>query len=329
MNELQQFVFEGLHVRGALVRLRETWRSVLADHHYPRELERLLGESVAATLLLSSALKDQPKVSMQLQGEGRLSLLLVQCAADRTGPTAQADHQTGGSAGDPGNDGGAAADVAHNGNGAPAALRVRGMAQWREKPDGGPWLHDGRMAVNVETGGANGLYQGIVPLVSNVLSECLESYFRQSEQLPTRLLLRSAEESAAVAGADAGVCGLLLQVMPGATQTPELFDELTALTSTVSIAELNDLPADILLQRLFAGHTLRLFRPRPVMHDCRCTPDHLAGIVRMLGEAELRSLLTDPGWVELNCEFCNRAFRYDEHSIDAVLRGEAPGARLH
>ncbi len=325
MNELQQFVFEGVHVRGALVRLRETWRSVLADHHYPRELERLLGESVAATLLLGSVLKNQPKVSMQLQGEGRLSLLLVQCAADRSGPSAHPDQPTDAASGEAGSDGG----IAHNGSGALAPLRVRGMAQWREQPDGGPWLHDGRMAVNVETGGANGLYQGIVPLVSNVLSECLESYFRQSEQLPTRLFLRSAEESAAVAGADAGVSGLLLQVLPGATRTPELFEELTALANTVSTEELNDLPADILLQRLFAGHTLRLFRPRPVMHDCRCTPDHLADVVRMLGEAELRSLLTDPGWVELNCEFCNRAFRYDESGIDAVLRGEAPGARLH
>jgi molecular chaperone Hsp33 len=300
MNELQPFLFEGLNIRGALVRLRETWRSVVAEHHYPRDLEHLIGGGVVATVLIGSALKDQPGVSLQLQGEGRLRLLLVQCSCE--------------------NDAAAGS----------RAYRVRAMAQWHEAVDGGPWLHQGRLAVNVDTGGAQGLYQGIVPLVSQDIGQCLESYFRQSEQLPTRLVLKSAAEStASAAGTDAGVAGLLLQVLPGEAPDAGLFDELTALANTVSAAELNELPANVLLQRLFSRHTVRLFAARPVLHDCRCTPEHLAGIVRMLGEAELRELLVDPGWVELNCEFCNRAFRYDEESVDAVLRGESPGTPLH
>jgi molecular chaperone Hsp33 len=299
MNELQNFLLEGLHIRGAIVRLRETWRNVLAEHHYPRELESLLGESVAATALIASALKGQPRISIQLQGEGRVSLLLVQC-------------------------------ITHGENDAvPPPFRVRGMAHWRERVDGDALLRDGRLAVNMETSSTNGLYQGIVPLVSTDLATCLEGYFRQSEQLPTRLVLRSAAEPGPAAGAEAGIAGLLLQALPGGDTDLAKFEEAGALAQTVTAAELNGLPAEELLPMLFNGYSIRLFGPRPVLHDCRCTPDHLAGIVRMLGEAELQSLLSDPGWVELNCEFCNRAFRYDEPGVAAVLRGESPGARLH
>ena len=82
MNEVQSFLLEDQGIRGALVRLNETWRQIIAQHQYPVEVRRLLGESVAATVLLASGLKGHPKVSIQLQGEGPLRLLLIQCAAD-------------------------------------------------------------------------------------------------------------------------------------------------------------------------------------------------------------------------------------------------------
>jgi molecular chaperone Hsp33 len=66
-----------------------------------------------------------------------------------------------------------------------------------------------------------------------------------------------------------------------------------------------------------------------VLHDCRCTPERLAGVIRMLGEDEVKTLLADEGQVELTCEFCNRAFRYDEAAVDAIMRGESRSTRLH
>src|SRR5690606_23666127 len=82
MNEVQSFLLEGCGIRGALVRLEETWQQVVAQHNYAPDLKRLLGESVAATVLLASSLKSNPRVSMQLQGEGALKLLLIQCTED-------------------------------------------------------------------------------------------------------------------------------------------------------------------------------------------------------------------------------------------------------
>jgi molecular chaperone Hsp33 len=277
MNEVQGFLFEDRGIRGALVRLEETWRQVIAEHNYTPQVRTLLGEGVAATVLLASGLKAKPSVSLQLQGEGALKLMLIQCT-----------------------DG----------------LRVRGMAHYSSAPQALPLLGQGRLVVNLDTGRPNGFFQGIVPLASSKLDGCLEAYFKQSEQLPTRLILKSD---------DRRVAGLLLQVLPGHEEqsADATFDDIAACASTVSTAELTELAAGELLPKLFAGHAIRLFSPKPVAHDCRCTPERLAGVVRMLGEDEVRSLLAEQGYVELTCEFCNRSFRYDDAQADAILRGGA------
>lgn len=282
MNEVQSFLLEGCGIRGALVRLEETWQQVVAQHTYAPDLRRLLGESIAATVLLASSLKSRPRVSLQLQGEGPLKLLLIQCSEE---------------------------------------LRVRGMAQCESRrAPGEALLGEGRLAVNIDTRGPQGFFQGIVPLVSPRLGDCLEAYFHQSEQLPTRLILK---------GTDRRVAGMMLQALPGASPETEAFQEVVTLAQTISTDELTNAAATSLLPRLFSGFDIRLFDARPVLHDCRCTPQHLANIVRLLGEDELSELLGDPGWVELTCEFCNRAFRYDEDDVDTILRGETPGPVLH
>lgn len=281
MNEVQNFLFEGLEIRGSIVRLEETWRQVLAEHRYPDSLRHLLGESLAATVLLTTGLKGAPKVSLQLQGEGPVKLLLIQCSSE---------------------------------------LKVRGMAQWRDAAEGEPLLGEGRLTVNLDTGEDGHCFQGIVPLVSDRLDACLEGYFRQSEQLPTRLMLTGTQQR---------VAGLLLQALPNNDRTDHTFNTAAALAATVSPGELSELPADRLLATLFDNYTIRLFKPRRVTHDCRCTPSHLAGVVRLLGADELESLIEETGEVELTCEFCNRAFRYDAADVEAILDGDTPGQLLH
>ncbi len=281
MNELQTFVFEDHQIRGALVRLNETWRQVVAQHRYPPEVETLLGEGVAATVLMASGLKVRPEVSLQLQGEGALKLLLVQCT-----------------------DG----------------LRVRGMAQWRSHERSEPLLGNGRLAVNLDVGGPHGAFQGIVPLVGPRLEDCLEAYFRQSEQLATRLMLGTSS---------AATAGLLLQALPSREGTQADFDAVAAHARAAGLGELARARAEDWLGVVFPGYRIRLFEPQNVLHDCRCTPQHLADVVRMLGEAELESILDEQGVVELTCEFCNRVFRYGGDDVDAILEGESPDLTLH
>lgn len=281
MNEVQTFVFEDLSIRGAIVRLEETWQHVIAQHHYPEGLRRLLGEGVAAAVLLATGLNGRPRISLQLQGEGPVKLLLAQCSSE---------------------------------------LEVRGMAQWRSVLRDEPLLGAGRLAVNLDMGERGQQFQGIVPLVGGELDACLEAYFDQSEQLPTRLFFKSDESR---------IAGMLLQALPVGDADDDTFNTITALAATVTADELANLPAATLLERLFRVYTLRLFKPRPVRHDCRCTADYLARIVRMLGAAELDDLLQETGFVELTCEFCNRSFRFDDTEVAAILEGGTPQPPLH
>lgn len=280
MNEAQNFLFENLGIRGGIVRLRETWIQTIAQHHYGNEVRELLGEAVAATVLLGASLKDQPGITIQMQSEGALRLLVVQCSGE---------------------------------------LRVRAMAQQDRNQPASDLLAEGRLSVHVDTGRENGYFQGIVPLEGTSIGECLEAYFRQSEQLSTRLILFSDREQA---------CGLVLQMLPG-TEASEDFASVCAVAATLKQSELATLQSPDLLRRLFSQFDIRLFSPRPVEHDCRCTPEHLAGITRMLGSEELESILLERGSVELTCEFCNRAFCYSREDVGAILRGEVPPAELH
>lgn len=281
MNELQSFLFEDHEIRGALVRLSETWQQIIAQHSYPPDVRDLLGESVAATVLMASGLKVQPKVSLQLQGDGALRLLLVQCVGE---------------------------------------LRVRGMAHWRSHAQSETLLGNGRLAVNLDLGGPQAVFQGIVPLVGPRLEDCLEAYFAQSEQLATRLVLTAGAQSAA---------GLLVQALPSRDGSRDDFEAVAALARTIDPNELLAAEIGEWLPRAFPDYRIRLFEPRSVLHDCRCTPQHLAGVMRMLGEDELASILRDQGIVELTCEFCNRVFRYGDEDVDAILRGESPQLTLH
>jgi molecular chaperone Hsp33 len=72
-----------------------------------------------------------------------------------------------------------------------------------------------------------------------------------------------------------------------------------------------------------------LFGAKPVLHDCRCTPERLAGVVRMLGQDEVNTLLAEQGHVELTCEFCNRTFRYDERAAEIIMRGGSRSSVVH
>jgi molecular chaperone Hsp33 len=167
--------------------------------------------------------------------------------------------------------------------------------------------------VTVERGAA-GPWQGIVPLDGDSLAHCLESYFANSEQLPTAIVLAANARQAA---------GMLLQKLP--TPQPggeaeeariyDLWDEAMLRLRTVQADELLELSAEELLQRIFAGHTLRLFDGEPVRFACRCDRERVAAVLKSLGHAEIESILAEQGVVTVTCEFCQRPYRFD--AVDA------------
>lgn len=159
-NHLQRFTFAGQPVRGVLAQLPEAYQAVLAAHDYPAALKNLLGEALAAIALLSATLKFQGKLSLQLQSEGALRLLL-----------AQSSHQQ----------------------------ELRALAQWQGEVSSdalADLLINGQLVLTIEPEMGQ-RYQGVVPLVGERLAQCIEGYFAQSEQLRTRLYLAADGQSAA------------------------------------------------------------------------------------------------------------------------------------
>jgi len=280
-DALRRFMFEEFPVRGEVVRLEESWRAVLEREAYPPAVRDLLGQAMAACALLASTLKFDGLLTLQIQGEGDLHLLVVQCGSD---------------------------------------LVVRGLAKWKgEDPRGSlaELTGGGRLAITIERRKDRDRYQGIVLADTDTLADCLESYFTQSEQLPTRIWLAADGNMAA---------GLLLQQMPGLPGALEAdadgWRRAGILAGTVSSEELLALDTRSLLRRLFHEEDLRLAEPRAVAFRCSCTRQRVETALRLLGRAELDELLADEGRIEVRCEFCNMAYEVDAVDVEQLLAAE-------
>lgn len=295
-DALRRFMFEDFPVRGEIVRLDQSWRAVLERQDYPPAVRDLLGQAMAACVLLASTLKFDGLLTLQIQGDGDLHLLVAQCSSE---------------------------------------LLVRGVAKWKgEDPRGSlaELTGRGRLAITIERGKDQERYQGIVLADTDTLADCLEGYFAQSEQLPTRLWL--AADGAAAAG-------MLLQRMPAGAQPSAREDEdeddgwrrVGMLAATLSAGELLSLEPDELLRRLFHEEDLRLADLREVAFRCSCNRRRVETALRLLGRAELDQLLSGEGQIEVRCEFCNKAYTLDAVDVERLLADEGPvlpaSDRLH
>ena len=281
---LRRFLFERWPVRGHFVRLDASWRAVVEHHGYPPVLARALGEATAAAVLTAGTIKFKGMLSLQLQGPGPVHLLLAQCT-DRHAIRAVARHRG----------------------------ELPTEATLQELTGGG------QLTVTIDNEQQSTRYQGVVPLDRPQLSACLEDYFARSEQLPTRLILAANGEQAA---------GLLLQrVATGAgasieedaravADAEDAWRRIQLLASTLKADELLRLPCETLLHRLFHEDDLRLFEGAPVFFRCACSRGRVSGILRSLGEEEVRDIVRERGDVEVRCEFCNRAYTFD--AVDAA-----------
>jgi molecular chaperone Hsp33 len=286
---LHRFIFERYPIRGHLVHLDAAWRALIEHRDYPMPIRNALGEAVAASLLLAATIKFEGVLSLQMQGDGPVHLLLAQC--------------TGG-------------------------LGVRGLARYREAgrpPDSGDsgdstgiggLIGTGNLTVTLETDDGAQRYQGIVPLSGRRLAESLQVYFENSEQLPTRLWLHADSN---------GASGMLLQKLPGAESpagaaadaaaVEDAWRRVQLIGETLTPEELRTLADVEILHRLFHEDDVRLFEPAPVYFRCRCSRERVGSMLQGLGEAESRSVLAERGNVEVHCDFCNRAYVFDAVDI--------------
>jgi molecular chaperone Hsp33 len=282
------FTIPDRHARGRLVRLGPSLNSILSAHGYPPAIERVLAEAIVLAALLGSTLKDaEGQLTLQAQTENGVIDLLV------------ADYRGGEMRGyvrhDPDRLGELPAD--------PSLFALFGK---------------GYLAITFDQAVSGERYQGIVPLEGGSLAEAAESYFAQSEQIPSLVRIGIGRDAAGqvVAG------GLMLQHLPEGEEGRERlhtrldhpeWGHVAALGGSVRDEELADpdLPLETLLWRLFNEDEVRVSPLVAPTRGCRCDPDHVARVIARFPEEERAAMAGTDGLIEVNCEFCARAFKIE------------------
>jgi molecular chaperone Hsp33 len=202
-----------------------------------------------------------------------------------------------------------------------AALSLRATAQWNgeigERATLGELAGDpstSRMVLTLDPKDGGPLYQGIVALEGGSVASLFEHYLEVSEQIASRLWLDATAES---------VRGLLLQRMPGSAAA-DAATWARAVSAVDDAAEpFASSDAHALLEALFRDDDVRAFRPRTPRFGCSCTRERVAGALKMLGRAEVESILAELGSVGVNCEFCNRRYDFDADEARALFAAPA------
>ncbi len=308
MSELHKFLFEGMPVRGLLVRLDDAWSELLqrrasnkATGPYPEPVRNLLGEMLAAGTLMQANIKFDGALVLQIFGDGPLKLAVAEVQGD---------------------------------------LRLRATATLLSEVEPEALLSSmvnatgqGRCAITLDPKTrfpGQQTYQGVVPLSGadgaslQSLSAVLQQYMRQSEQLETTLVLAADGRIAA---------GLLIQRLPregaanlaGTELVPseasdDDYNRIAILAASLKREELLTLDADTILRRLFWEEPLQRLAPQAgaaaPRFACTCSRERVARMIQGLGAAEAKGIIAERGEIEVGCEFCGRQYRFD--AVDAA-----------
>ena len=280
-----RFLLPAAGVRGVAVHLGETWRNIAARADYPPAAAELLGEAAAAAALFTGHAKVDGRLSVQLRSQGAIGTLFAECTA---AGTLRGIVRLNEAAGAPSRD-----------------LRALGG--------------DALLAITIENpplGNAEPMrYQGLVALEAERLDAAFEGYFRQSEQLPTRLLLACDGQRAA---------GLLLQKLPGEEGDEDGFRRASALFDTLGGDELLALPPADVIHRLFHEEAPQLLGEKPLHFACSCSRERVEGMLVSLGREEAEAAVAaGDGSASILCEFCGQGYGFDAGQIAALFSREA------
>jgi molecular chaperone Hsp33 len=304
MSELHKFLFDGLPVRGSLVRLTGAWQEVLvrraantATGAYPPRVSEMLGEMLAAGALMQSNIKFNGALVLQIMGDGPVKVAVAEIQSDLS---------------------------------LRATATVQGTVAMDSKlSDMVNVLNKGRCAITLDPKDkfpGQQPYQGVVPLHGDhnekleSLAHVLEHYMLQSEQLDTKLVLAANDTVAA---------GLLIQRLPvqgdknlgeksreDEIGINEAFNRIALFADSLKREELLGLDVDTILHRLFWEEKVLRFEPSYPRFACTCSRERVSSMLHSLGPVEVESILAEQDKVEVGCDFCGVQYRFD--AVDAA-----------
>jgi molecular chaperone Hsp33 len=306
------FQLDRSDIRGRVVRLDGVLEQILKQHNYPPVIEALVAEAALLTALIGQSVKLRWKLSLQVRGKGPARLI----ATDYYGPTE---------------------------DGEPA--RIRAYASYdadRLDPDANPFsqIGEGYMAVMIDQGEDMVPYQGFTPIAGRSLADCAQTYFAQSEQLPTRFALTFGKSQTPGGASHWRGGGIMLQHMPPAGgavaaeggsgeggllvhadilggEEAENWNRANVLLQTVEEMELigpSVSPTDLLV-RLFHEEDPRVFDAQPVRFGCSCSEDKVRQAMSIYSQKDIGKMTTPEGVVTADCQFCGAHYEMDPKTL--------------
>ena len=303
------FRAEASGVMGRLVRMGAAADEILTRHNYPEAVTKTLGAALALASMLGAALKTDSKIILQTKTDGPLNLLVVSCESL-----------------------GRLRGYANFNAASIAGLEVEGPVIEAKL------LGEGHLALTIDPGGDQDRHQGIVELKGQSLEEAALTYFRQSIQLPTFIRLAVGKHFSADGLQGRAwrwrVGGLMVQhLSPEGGANPPEHDRLKGdgtgweddddwertriLAATVEDHELLDptLPPERLLFRLFHEEGIRAYNATPLVAQCNCSHERLAGILSQFRADEISGMVETDGIIRAKCEFCSTPYRFTAEEL--------------
>jgi molecular chaperone Hsp33 len=290
---LQRFIFENEPVRGEFIKLEDSLQAILQQHDYPEGIQKLLAESLCVAALLSAIIKFTGKLTVQFRGNGKLKLLFAQC------------------------------DDQYNLRG---LVKYDGDLTYEELMES---FNDGMLVIMLDSGKKSQRYQGVVAWQGNSLAESVEGYFRNSEQLETKIWLDYKDKKA---------MGYMLQVIPGKDkQEDEAIAESISLQNIIH--QTNILGTDVFFENqypefltlLYPEETIRVFDGTPVRFKCSCNRQRCENAILILGQEEAEEELEGKQSIVVTCDFCNKEYVFDRVDVLELFKRDnpPPDSQLH
>lgn len=307
------FQLDAADVRGRVARLDGTLDQILGQHNYPLTVSAQVAEAALLTALIGQTISLKWKLSIQIRGDGPLRII----ATDYFAPQSEAE---------------------------PA--RIRAYASFdadaieATDQDGFDLIGKGMFAILIDQGAGTKPYQGITPLAGGSLSKCAETYFAQSEQLPTRFKTIAAQESHGDEGANWRAGGIMVQHMPkasplmqddggsgegGLLQADDLLSDDDAenwnrATILMESAEETELIGphvgqERLLHRLFHQETPRVFPAQPIEFGCTCGEEKVRQTMSIYSEKDIKFMTAENGMVTADCQFCGAHYELEPSTL--------------
>ncbi len=289
---LQRFTFDNSHVRGELVGLKQTLADIYQRQSYPEPVNNLLGELLVAAALLSATVKIEGLLSLQIQTDGPVRILL--------------------------------AETTHDG-------KLRGIARMDEEKEftDGQLLGDkGQLIITIEPNQGR-RYQGIVAIEEGSITKSLEAYFRQSEQLDTHLWIQC--ENGVAAGLFLQELPELGEVQESLDVDEDAWNRLNKLAQTIRTDELLYLNNQDILHRLYHEEQVRLYDDQPLQFSCSCSKDRLSVALTQIGYAECQDIIDEQQKIRADCQFCGQHYSFTQSDVNGLfpLESAKNGKGLH